>query len=185
MLCSTPLQAAQTGRSSHQKALPDLKTAQFIPGSVQGCYYQCGFPIFPEGNVWEYTCKPVPCTEDNKAATRINGVGEINLIINHPPCFFPTKFPWVMQILTARKLLDKGTTWIPSSALIPTLPLLLQLLKGRGLQITSSKHLIILISKQPENQLFHYGNIMGLAPFHAGEQLPEPAGDPSAPGAAW
>lgn len=36
----------------------------------------------------------------------------------------------------------------------------------------------------PEKQLFHYGNIIGLAPFHAGEQLPEAAGDPSAPGAA-
>lgn len=91
VLCSTPLQAAQTGRSSHQKALPDLKTAQFIPGSVQGCCYQCGFPIFPEGNVWEYVCKPVPCAEENKAATRINGVGGNKRDNKPPPVLLPHK----------------------------------------------------------------------------------------------
>lgn len=76
-----------------KKALHDLnptETAQFIPGSVQGCCHQRGFPVFQReisGNPRASQSLAL-CPEHNKAATRIDGVRE-TLGDKPPPVLLP------------------------------------------------------------------------------------------------
>lgn len=108
-----------------------------------------------------------------------------HLIINHPlkppPVLLPQEISMGYANLSCQKAPGQrfGSCCHPQPPFVTAAPSR-TVFAHKEYEAFNNSHL----ESRREKKLFHYGNIIGLAPFHAGEQLPEAAGDPRAAGAA-